>query len=218
VSVHPAPLRLGAVLVRDTLHVTARSLVTSPLSVRLRAGLVGGERHFSVRATGDAPIRLVVPVPAWAAHLSVDTRMARDAWSRFTDLGLSFLDRRGREFESTPINYAFSRATPELPDSVLGDSIVVLLSPGFADPEDHAAWALDVAIRFYVATPYSLDAGGSPYRPVLAGALREERFAPGPLPIALPPEFVPIITVVALEGKDQTWTRELVVARPASSP
>jgi hypothetical protein len=94
----------------------------------------------------------------------------------------------------------------------------VLLSPGFADPDDHAPWALDVDIRFYVATPYSLDAGGSPYRPVLAGALREERFAPGPLPIALPPEFVPVITVVALEGKDQTWTRELVVTRPASAP
>jgi hypothetical protein len=218
VSVHPAPLRLGAVLVRDTLHVTARSLVTTPLSVRLRAGLVGGERRFNVRATSDAPIRLVVPVPAWAAHLSVDTRMAREAWSRFTDFGLSFLDHRGREFESTPINYAFSRATPELPDSVQGDSIVVLLSPGFADPDDHAPWALDVTVRFYVATPYSLDAGGSPYRPVLAGALREERFAPGPLPIALPPEFVPIITIVALEGKDQTWTRELAVARPASSP
>jgi subtilisin family serine protease len=218
VSVHPAPLRLGAVLVRDTLHVTARSLVTAPLSVRLRAGLLGAERHFSVRATGDSPVRLVVPVPSWAAHLSVDTRMARDAWSRFTDLGLSFLDRRGREFESTPINYAFSRATPDLPDSTVGDSIVVLLSPGFADPDDHAPWALDVDIRFYVATPYSLDAGGSPYRPVLAGALREERFVPGTLPIALPPEFVPVITVVALEGKDQTWTRELVVTRPASAP
>jgi subtilisin family serine protease len=218
VSVHPAPLRLGATLIRDTLHVTARNLVGTPLSVRLRAGLLGAERRFSVHATGDAPVRLTVPVPSWAAHLSVDTRMPREAWSRFTDLGLSFLDRHGREFESTPINYAFSRAMPELPDSVIGDSIVVLLSPGFADPADHAPWTLDVSVRFYVTTPYSLDAGGSPYKPVIAGALREERFVPGPLPIALPPEFLPVITVVALEGKDQTWTRELTVARPANSP
>jgi hypothetical protein len=75
-----------------------------------------------------------------------------------------------------------------------------------------------MSIRFYVATPYSLDAGGSPYKPVAAGGLREERFVPGALPIALPPGFLPLITVVALEGTDQTWTREVVVARPGSPP
>ncbi|MGH7523778.1 MAG: S8 family serine peptidase, partial [Gemmatimonadales bacterium] len=218
VSVHPSPVRLGGVLLHDTLRVTARSLVTIPLSVRLRAGLLGAERQLIVHASGDAPVRLVVPVPNWAAHVAVDTRMPREAWSRFTDLGLSFLDRRGREFATTPINYAFSRATPELPDSIAGDSLVLLLSPGFADPADRAPWTLDVNVRFYVATPYSLDAGGSPYKPVVAGGLREECFVTAALPIAVPPEFVPVITVVALEGTDHTWTREVVIARPGSPP
>jgi hypothetical protein len=217
VTVHPAPLRLGAVLLRDTLQVTAKSLVARPLSVRLRAGLIGAERRVSVQATGDAPMRIAVPVPAWAAHLSVDTRMPREAWSRFTDFGLSFLDRRGREFESTPINYAFSRATPDLPDSTIGDTVVLVLSPGFADPSDQGPWSLDISVRFYVATPYSLDAGGSPYKPVPPGALRAERFALGALPIVLPPEFVPLITVVALEGNDHIWTRALTFTRPASA-
>jgi subtilisin family serine protease len=216
--VHPAPLRLGALLLRDTLHVTARSLVAVPLSVRLRAGLIGAERRINIQRMGDDPVQIAVPVPAWAAHLTVDTRMPREAWSRFTDLGLSFLDRRGRELESTPINYAFSRVTPDLPDSVVGDTIVLVLSPGFADPADHGPWSLDVSVRFYVATPYSLDAGGSPYKPVAAGALRAEGFAAATLPIALPPEFLPIVTVVALEGTEHIWTRELTIARPAKTP
>ncbi len=218
VSVHLSPLRLGGVLSHDTLRVSARSLATTPMSVRLRAGLLGAERQIIVHAFSDAPVRLVVPVPSWAAHVAVDTRMPREAWSRFTDLGLSFLDRRGREFATTPINYAFSRATPDLPDSIGGDSLVLLLSPGFADPADRAPWTLELHVRFYVATPYSLDAGGSPYKPVAAGGLREERFVPGALPIALPPEFLPVVTLVALEGSDQTWTREVVLARPGPSP
>jgi subtilisin family serine protease len=214
VTVRQAPLRLNATMQRDTLRLSARSLAAASLSVRLRAGLIGAERRMSVTQGGDAPVRLAVFVPAWATHVAVDTRMPREAWSRFTDFGLSFLDRHGKLLDATPINYAFSRASPDLPDGMAGDSLVLLLSPGFADPADRANWSLDLSIRFYVATPYSLDAGGSPYRPLAAGALREERFHQDALPIALPRDFRPLLTIVALEGSEHMWSREMSVAPP----
>ena len=218
VTVRHSPVRLGAAFVRDTLRVTAKSLVSTVLSVRLRAGLIGGERRITINGSGNAPVRVAVPVPAWTARTVVDTRMARDAWSRFTDFGLSFLDRHGRLFETSPINYAFSRATPELPDGMVGDTLVLLLSPAFADPTEHGPWSIEVSVRCYVDTPYSLDVGGSPARPVAAGALREERFTPGAMPIPFPPAFVPLVTVVALEGTDHIWTREVATTRPAGTP
>ena len=218
VTVRQAPLRLGATMVRDTLHVTARSLIARSLPVRLRAGLTGAERRITVQRDGDAPTRIAIPVPTWAVRMVVDTRMPREEWSRFTDFGLSFLDRRGREFETHPINYAFSRAVPELPDSIAGDTVIVLLSPGFADPRDPGAWSVELTVRFYVEKPYALDGDGSPVKPVAAGALREERFVPGLMPIQFPVDFVPLVTIVALEGTDHIWTRELTLARPAEAP
>lgn len=217
VTVRQSPLRLGATLGGDTLSVTAKSLAATSLPVRLRAGLIGVVRHYLIRG-GPGQERIAVPVPAWTDRTVIDTRMAPEAWSRFTDLGLSFLDRRGREIETSPINYAFSRAVPTLPDSVRGDTLVLVLSPGFADPRDHAEWVIDVAVRFYVAKPFSLDSGGSPVRPVAANATREERFMQGPLPIVIPPGFTPLATVVALEGTERIWTRELPLLRGAAAP
>lgn len=218
ITVRQAPLRLGATMVRDTLHVTAKSLIATTLPVRLRAGLIGAERRIAISQYGDTPTRIAIPVPTWAARMVVDTRMPREQWSRFTDFGLSFLDRRGREFATSPINYAFSRATPELPDSIAGDTLIVLLSPGFADPREHARWSFELSVRFYVEKPYALDGDGSPVKPVAAGALREERFVPGPMPIQLPPDFVPLVTIVALEGTDHIWTREVTPTRPIGPP
>ncbi|MGH7581820.1 MAG: S8 family serine peptidase [Gemmatimonadales bacterium] len=211
ITVRPATLRLGAAFARDTLRVTARNLAAGTLSVRLRAGLIGAARQYHVSQAGDAPVRIAIPVPSWADRVVVDTHMPKEAWSRFTDFGVSFLDRHGLEFNASPINYAISRAEPELPDSVRGDTMVVLLSPGFADPSDRQPWTLDLDVRFYVQTPYSLDAGGSPFKPVAAGGIREERFTPGAMAIAFPAGFLPLITVVALEGPEQIWTREMTV-------
>ena len=218
VTVRQSPLRLNAVLVRDTLRVTAKSLVAMPLTVRLRAGLIGGERQLTITGDGTGPVRVTLPVPGWAARMVVDTRMAREAWSRFTDFGVSFVDRRGRLFATNPINYAFSRTAPELPDSIAGDTLVVLLTPAFADPAERGPWSLDLSVRFYVEKPYSLDGGGSTAKPLAGGALHEERFVPGAMPIAFPPGFLPLVTVVALESTDHTWTREVTPTRTAGPP
>jgi hypothetical protein len=220
ISVRQAPLRLGASMLHDTLHVTAKSLVSTPLTVRMRAGLIGAERRITIQRDGDAPVRIAIPVPGWAARLVVDTRMPPEQWSRFTDFGLSFLDRRGREFDASPINYAFSRATPELPDSVTGDTLFVLLSPGFADARDHGSWSIELSVRYYVGKPYAMDGDGWPGKQVAAGAVREEHLVQGKMPITLPPDFLPLVTIVALEGAqfDHIWTREIALPRPVGPP
>jgi subtilisin family serine protease len=218
VTVRQAPLRLGATMVGDTLRVTARSLIATALPVRLRAGLIGAERYIMVQRDSDTPTRIAIPVPTWAVRMVVDTRMPRDEWPHFTDFGLSFLDRHGREFETSPINYAFGRAAPELPDSIAGDTVIVLLSPSFADPREPRRWSIELSVRFYVEKPYALDGDGSLVKTVAAGALREERFVPGPMPIQFPPDFVPLVTLVALEGTDHIWTREVTPTRPFGAP
>lgn len=220
VTVSQSPLRLGATMARDTLHVTARSLSATALQVRIRAGLIGAERRITVQRSGDAPVRIAIAVPEWAGRVVVDTRMARESWSRFTDFGLSFIDQHGKMFESTPINYAFSRAVPELPDSIAGDTMFVLLSPGFADGRDRDTWSIDLSVRFYVDKPYALDGEGSPRKAIAPGALREERFATGPLPITIPPDFMPLVTIVALEGPEgeMIWTRQVAITKPVGPP
>jgi subtilisin family serine protease len=220
VTVRQAPLRLGASMLHDTLHVTAKSLVATPLTVRLRAGLIGAERRITVQRVGDAPVRIGIPVPTWAARMVVDTRMSPEQWPRFTDFGMSFLDRRGRQFDTSPINYAFGRATPELPDSIAGDTVFVVLSPGFADSREHSSWSVELSVRYYVGKPYAMDRDGWPAKQVAAGALREEYLVQGAMPIKLPPEFLPLVTIVALEGAqlDHIWTREVTLARPPGPP
>ncbi len=211
ITVHTAPVRLGATFMHDTLHVTARNLTARPVPVRLRAGLVGAEHDTTLTRRSDAPVRLVLPVPAWVTHVIVDTHMPRDQWSRFTDFGLMFLDHHDRQFNAAPINYAFSRASFDPPDSIIGDSMVIVLSPAFADPEGPHDWTMTLNVRYYVGKPYSLDGGGSPMRPIAAAAVREDRFVQAPLPIALSTGFTPLITVVALEGEDRIWTREVML-------
>ncbi|HEY3935272.1 MAG TPA: S8 family serine peptidase [Gemmatimonadales bacterium] len=213
VAVRLAPLRLSAAMQRDTLLVTARNLVAAPLSVRLRAGLIGAERQIVVQRNVGGEVRVVVPIPPWATHLVLDTDMSRDQWSRFTDFGLSVFDRRGREIDVSPINYATSRAVVDLPDSVSHDSLAILLSPAFAEANPSTPWSINLTFKYYVDTPYSLDGGGSSFKTVAAGELREERFTPDAAPVPIPDGFLPLITVVALEGPEHIWTRELPIAR-----
>jgi subtilisin family serine protease len=209
VTVRRAPLTLDASRVGDSLRVAATSVVSTRLSVRTRAGMIGGEWRQLVQRSDDAPVRLVIPVPDWAERVSVDSRMPRDQWLRFTDFGVTFQDRTGRHIDALPLNYAFGRASPELPPHVIGDSLVILLAPGFADRA--VPWELDVAVRFYAADVTELDAGGSPFAPLAARATATQRYLLGTLPLKLPAGFRPVLILVALEGDEHAWTREVTL-------
>lgn len=215
VTVAMSPLRLGATFDHDTLAVNARNLSAHELSVRLRAGLVGAERDTAMTRRGDGLVTIRVAVPKWATNIIVDARMPATQWARFTDFGVTLQQRDGRQIDVSPLNYAFGRMAADVPDRVAGDSLDVVLSPGFA-AVDTLPWAIALSIRFYVGKPYALDGGGSHVAPLAAGAIREARFAEGAAPVTIPGGFAPLITVVGLEGDDGIWTREM--ALPSWTP
>jgi subtilisin family serine protease len=209
VTVRRAPLTLDAARVGDSLRVTATSVVSGRLSVRTRVGMIGGEWRQRVQRNDDTPVRLVIPVPVWAERVAVDSRMPREQWLRFTDFGVTFQDRTGRHIDALPLNYAFGRAAPELPPHVIGDSLVILLAPGFA--ERAGPWELEVAVRFYAAEVTELDASGSPFAPLSARASATQRYSLGSMPLMLPAGFRPVVILVALEGDEHAWTREVTL-------
>ncbi|HEX3926825.1 MAG TPA: S8 family serine peptidase [Gemmatimonadales bacterium] len=217
VTVHQSPVRLGAALSHDTLSVTAQSLVASAAAFRFRAGLIGAEQRLTITRSNDAPIRVALAMPAWAAHVAVDMQMPRAQWSRFTDFGFVFQDRNGKQLATSPVNYAFSRAAPDLPARLPGDSLILLLEPAFATPTADGAWSVDLVIHFYLTKPVALDNGGSESHSIEPGATYAEHFAGAHLPMDLPPELRPLVIAVALEGEERAWSRQVVVARPAGA-
>ena len=44
-----------------------------------------------------------------AERVSIDSRMPRDQWLRFTDFGVTIQDKTGRHIDALPLNYAFGR-------------------------------------------------------------------------------------------------------------
>jgi subtilisin family serine protease len=212
ITVRRAPLRIEASVRADSLRVTTTSLVDMPLSVRTRVGLIGAEWQDTVRQANDRPVRLAVPVPDWAERVIVDSRMPREAWPRFTDFGVTFQDRAGRHIDASPLNYAFGRAMPELPGHVVGDSLIILLAPAFADRSE--PWELAMSVRFYAEDVVEIDDGGAPFLPLAPRAVDGRMMRLGTLPRTLPPGFRPVLILVALEGDDNAWTREIALDMP----
>ena len=210
VTVRRAPVRLMATRRLDTLHVSARNVVSAPVTVRLRAGLAGAERRFTIRRADDVPQRVAIAVPSWAVRVQVDSRMPRSEWPRFTDFSLAFQDRFGRQFAASPLDYAFGRTAPELPTRVTGDSLIILLSPAFATRES-LSWQLDLNVRFYAERVVSLDEGGGSAQTVAPGKVLEQGFHTGPFPLTVPQGFAAVIIVLAQEGEDTIWMREIAL-------
>jgi hypothetical protein len=154
-------------------------------------------------------LRVAIPVPAWATRMIVDVRMPREAWSRYTDFGVTIQERNGRQLDASPLNYAFGRSGIEVPLTARGDSLAVLLAPGFADAAASHDWALSLTVRFLVDKPYALDDGGSAFRPLGVSATRTERFPVARMPIVIPAGFDPLALIIALEGEDHIWTRQV---------
>ncbi len=207
-----APVHLDAAVHRDSLLVTAQSLVDQPDSFVFRMGLIGAERHVRVGEATDAPLRFAIAVPDWAAHLQIDATMPRADWSKYTDFGFTFQDRTGRQLAQSPINYAFSRSNLDLPGKLPGDSVIVLLAPAFAVPAHDSSWALDLTIRFYLTQPNVLDNGGSPMRTVAPHGTVTEPFTGFRLPFAMPADFAPLLVVAAIEGDRHVWSSEIALA------
>lgn len=208
VSVTRSPVRLGATLVADSLEIHATSVDSTALELRLRTALTGAAMHVSTTGDGRSVVRVAVPVPTWATRMAVDATMPRESWPNFTDFAVTLREPNGRLLEAAPLNYAFGRLTTPVPEQLRGDSVVIHLRPAPARAEG-ASWRLDLLVRFSADRPWALDDGGTSRAALGAGRTRRVRFPLTSWPLAIPSGFLPLVTVVALEGDDAVWTREL---------
>lgn len=217
VFVERAPVRLGAALSDDSLEISATSLVADSIELRLRTALTGAMQAITASGDGLKVVRVAIPVPSWAMRVAIDATMPKDAWPHFTDFGVTLRERNGTLVGEGPLNYHFGRYVTELPQRVQGDTLVLHLSPAPATPDTPLPWSLDLTIRYVADRPSALDDGGTGRSTLAPAAVRRARFAVAPWPLDIPAGFLPLITVVALEGDAAVWTRELPL-RGAGGP
>jgi subtilisin family serine protease len=211
VIVDQAPVRVGARLVGDRLLVSAENRSAVRQQVTMRAELTGGWWRTAVVGTGGRPTTVALPIPSWAASMTVDLAMDPDEWSRFTDVGVSLRDRAGRLLLAAPLTFAFGRLRFTPPSTVRGDTVYVVLSPAAAVPTGPAGWHLSVEARYRLGTPADV-AGDRPAIAVLEPAARQE-MAIGNLrwPAGTMVGVQPLLSVMFGEGVDDVWTRELAL-------
>lgn len=213
IAVTHSPVRITPIRRGDSLSVTLTNLTDAPVQGELFAGLVGGERGMVLTGQGGAARRVPLRIPAWARRAVVDLEMPPEQWPRFTDFGSSLVDADGQILESEPLNYHAARLVADLEPGPDRDGVLVLL-PGFADPDPSQRWELVVSVRFYGEDPVLLNPGQAPIPVTVApgGTVTlaiPYRDAQWPLPDA----FGPLGQVAVVIG-ERFWTREISFAEP----
>ena len=211
-----SPLRLHAARDGGAVRATFRNVTGAPVEAEVGMHLGGAARSDSVSASGSAPVRIPLVVPAWSRGVVVDLTMDRKQWERFTDFGVTLFDSLGRQLGKQPLNYAFGRLQVELPERH-GDMPVTLgLFPGFADPSGNPPWALRAAIRVYADTTIVLARADSGARTIPARGAATARFTLSDTPWPLGEKFVPLGLLVArVDGR--SWTREIELGSPGKA-
>jgi hypothetical protein len=211
VNVRRAPVELMVRADAGSLLLDARNVADREVEVRLRAAATGAE--WRSRASGNAsrPGAIAVPVPPWAATLALDVTMPQDAWSRFTDFGVTLRRRDGRILQEAPLDYAFGRVRLEVPPDLRGDTLELALLPAAAQAEPATPWEVSVAARFYAAEAVPVDHGGAPRAVLEEQRVRRVRFPFERWPVQVPEGWLPLVSLIAMEGDAGIWTREVAL-------
>ncbi|HLB54928.1 MAG TPA: S8 family serine peptidase [Gemmatimonadales bacterium] len=203
----PVGLRVAPVP-PDSMAVTLRVLTDSATSGLLRFGMLGAERTFQVDAQGSRDVTVAVTVPSWAEELIADLELEPAQWPDFTDFGFAAVDQTGRILEKEPANYSRTRMSVALPSRPAGETVNLVLAPGFADPESRASWQARVTVRLHAAQPAVLAARGGDAFQLAPRATTQFHSWLGPTPWPLPPGFRPLFLFI-VEGSGSTWTWQL---------
>jgi hypothetical protein len=139
--------------------------------------------------------------------------MAEADWSRFTDFGVTLWHRDGRLLAEAPLNYALGRLRIELPPEVSGDTLRLALTPAAATVDRPTPWRVEVSARFFPERPTAIDRGGAVLGTLAPGAARFAQFAVSGWPVAVPLNLSPLVTLIAIDGNDGYWTREVPLTR-----
>jgi hypothetical protein len=189
------------------------NVTTSPVATAAAAD-IGGVRSVRLAPTGSRRRDLPILVPGWATALQADVILSREAWSRFTDLGISLFDEAGRQLARQPMNYSIGRLDHVL-DPAGGDRTLLLsLFPGFASPTDSTPWEVQVVVRLLADSATPLRPAGTNEVELAPGASTRVTFSPdGSRP--RPAGMLPLYLVLVRTGEDELWASEVTDVRAA---
>jgi subtilisin family serine protease len=213
IAVQQSPVTIGARRQGGAVSVTLNNMSSETVVTEPFVVLVGAERSTTLTVRGGARQRIRFQLPDWAVHAAVDVAMDRAQWPMFTDLGVTLLDRDGRQLGKSPLNYAFGRLHADLPKRGEGPAEIDLF-PGLADASSTDPWTVTLSVRLYTDSAHvtRLTAGR-----LTLGAGKNGTVAlpmDGPM-LPLGEGFVPLGIVVVPE-QDRTWTREVPLPVPAT--
>ena len=217
VGIERSPFRLsGARVPGDSVRLSLANLTATSVAGTAMFGLIGAERGLSFAQRGGATRRIPFRLAPWMRRIEADLALPRDQWPAFTDFGLSIADSKGRILETAPMNYAFGRATLEIPEGFVERDLTIVLTPGLADPGATTLWDANLSIRGYAQTPVLVDIpAGAEFS--VAARQTVNLTVPFPrFPWPLEDGFFPLGNLVA-DAHGALWSREIRL-HPAPPP
>jgi len=174
--------------------------------------LIGAEREYTIAGRGQPAESTVVRAPRWAKRMEVDAVLPPDLWDQLTDFAVTVFDSSGQQLPggNHPANYAFSRMSVPLSDSLTGVPLTIELFPGFARLPAHV-WTGTLRVRFL--GPDEPAGEGGPLSVVAGG--RSVIRLPNPPSLDLPEGFGTLIETRVTTMTGTIAARRTVVA-PAS--
>jgi subtilisin family serine protease len=202
IELRQSPVRLALSREGDLAVTNVENATRTELSVEALGMLMGAARHDTVGGKGGASVRLPLEIPPWARLMLVDVRMPVEAWSEFTDFGLTLFDPTGRQLAVEPLQTAMGHLEHELPPGNALTNAVLGFFPAFAEPASTAPWSLGVTVRFLSDSARRLEPSGQDTARLTTGGSTRLAFQ---LPVEpLPVPLVPLAFVAVRTG-DDVW-------------
>jgi hypothetical protein len=137
-------------------RIALENAVGRTIAGTLGTRAVGTRYRRRLAGTTDARQRTPFAVPDSVNALRLQVQVPRDVWRRLTDLGVTVFDAAGHKLGDGPMHYTIGRQTVQLDGIAAGDTVVVEVSPAFADPAGEAAWETELRADFLRSEPLDL--------------------------------------------------------------
>jgi hypothetical protein len=172
--------------------------------------LLGAEREYAIAGRGQPAESTVVRAPRWAKRMEVDVDLSPDLWDQLTDFAVTVFDSSGQQLPggNHPANYAFTRISVALSDSLTDVPLTIELFPAFARLPAHV-WNGTLHVRFL--GPDEPAGEGGPLSVVPGG--RSVIRLPNPPSLDLPDGFGTLI-----ETRVTTMTGTMAARRSVVAP
>ena len=211
--------------------VAVRSVGTGPSAVLVSRAPDSAWVGVSARDTGAAkdywvrggaePASLEIPVPSWADRVVLDVSFPEDLWNQVTDVGLLVRQGSGRELSERPLEYPFARRTLALDSGSRAQPLTLGLLPAFARTPPRTGWQATVRVAFLRPESVPLEVlGMGPIGQVVVppGGTMGLQFSPVPPETDIPPEYAPLVDVVAEPRAGPAASRRAPVSISTGSP